>query len=79
MKPIVKDRRIEWKIGVARENLEPREFALPFFGTGEVKSRCSSVRNLKRNQQPLFRGESPGFVDFPLSRYVDTLASPHYS
>ena len=78
MKLIVKDRRIEWKIGVLRKDLTPREFALTLLETSAVESG-GSVRNFKRNQQPLFRGESPSFVDFPLSRYVDKLASPHYS
>jgi hypothetical protein len=30
----------------------------------------SSIKKLKRNEQSLFRGESPGFVDLPLSQHV---------
>lgn len=32
-----------------------------------------SVRKLKRNEQPLFRGESPGFVDLLLCQHVAKL------
>lgn len=52
---------------------------LPLLGTGEVKSRSRSGRNLKRNQPSLFRGKSPGFVNLLLCQHVAKLASPQYS
>ena len=37
--------------------------------TGAVESG-GSARKLQCNQQPLFRGESPGFVDLLLCQHV---------
>jgi len=64
---------------VLRKDLNPREFALTFLGTSKVERGSSGVRKLKCNQLALFRGESPGFVDFLLCQHVVKLASPHYS
>jgi len=75
---IVKDGGGEWKIGVLRKDLNPREFALTFLGTSKVE-RGSSVGKFQQIQQSLFRGESSGFVNLPLSQHVNTLTSPHYS
>jgi hypothetical protein len=33
----------------------------------------SSVGKLKRNEQPLFRGESPGLVELPLNQHIAKL------
>jgi hypothetical protein len=71
---IVKYGRGEWKIGVLRKNLDPRELTLTFLGTGKLESG-GGVRKLKRNEQPLFRGESPGFVNPACAK----LTSSHYS
>ncbi len=70
---IVKDRRGEWKIRVLREGLELREFPLTLRRTGAVKSG-DSVGKLKRNEQSLFRDESPGFIDLPFRQHVAKLA-----
>ena len=64
-------------MGVAG-GLEPREFQLILLGTSTVK-QGSSVRMLKRNQQPLLRGESPDFVNLLLCQDAAKLASPHNS
>lgn len=40
-----------------RKDLDPREFALTLRGTSTMKSG-GSVRKLKSDKQPLFRGES---------------------
>ena len=42
-------------------NREPREFLLTLLGIGTVKNG-GSIRKLKRNELPLFRGESPGYA-----------------
>ena len=44
-----------------------------------MESSGGGIRKLKSDKQPLFRGESSGFVDLPLSRHVNTLTSPDYS
>jgi hypothetical protein len=41
---------------MSRKGLELWEFPLTLLGTGEMESRRSSVRKLKRNEHPLFRG-----------------------
>ena len=46
---------------------------LMLLGTCAMKS-SGSVRKLKRDEQPLFRGNSPGFVDLPLGQHVAKLA-----
>lgn len=38
-----------------------------------------SVGKLKRNEQPLFKGESPGLIDLLFLQHVAKLTSPHYS
>jgi len=48
---------------------------LTFLGTGAVNSG-GSVRKLKRNAQPLFRGESPGFFNLLLCQHVAKLTGP---
>jgi hypothetical protein len=45
------------------------KFQLILWGTDAVESG-GSVRTLKRDEQPLVRGESSGFVDLLLSRHV---------
>jgi hypothetical protein len=52
--------------------LETRGFQLTLLGTRAVESG-GSVGKLKRNEQPLFRGESAGFVNLPLSQHVAKL------
>ena len=53
-------------------NLEPREFQLTLLATSAVEGG-SSVGKLKRNAQPLFRSESPGFVNLLLCQHVAKL------
>jgi hypothetical protein len=50
---IVKDRRDEWKIRGSGRGLTE---------ISAVEDGCG-IGRLKRNQQPLFRWESPGFVN----------------
>lgn len=49
-----------------------RRFQLTLFETGAMESD-GSVGKLKRNEQPLFRGESPGFVNLLLCQHVTKL------
>jgi hypothetical protein len=51
---------------------------LTLLGTSAVESG-GSVGQLMRNEQPLFRGKSPGFIDFLLCQPVAKLVSPYYS
>jgi len=46
---------------------------------GSAVESAGSIGKLKCNEQPLFRGMSPGFVDLLLRQDVAQLASPHYS
>lgn len=55
--------------------VKPRELPLTLLGTSPVES-CGSVGKLKRNAQPLFRGESPGFVNLLLCQHVAKLTGP---
>ena len=49
-----------------------REFQLTLFETRAMESD-GSVRKLKRNEQPLFRGESPGFIGLLFRQHVAKL------
>lgn len=51
---------------------ESREFELTLRGTDAMVSSCS-IKKLKRNAPPLFRGESPSFLDLPLSQHIAKL------
>ena len=51
---------------------------LMLLGTCAMKS-SGSVRELKRDEHPLFRGKSPGFVDLPLGQHVAKLTGPSRS
>jgi hypothetical protein len=48
------------------------ECQLSLRGTGAMESG-GSVRKLKRNEQPLLRGKSPGFVNLLLCQHVAKL------
>ena len=52
--------------------VKPRELPLTLLGTSPVESG-GSVGKLKRNAQPLFRGESTGFVNLLLCQHVAKL------
>jgi hypothetical protein len=52
--------------------LHPESLPLTLRGSGAVESNAS-VGKLKRNTQPLFRGESPGFVNLLLCQHVAKL------
>jgi len=51
---------------------DAREFQLTLLGTRAVESG-GSIGKLKRNEQPLFRGESTGFVNLLLCQHVAKL------
>jgi hypothetical protein len=54
------------------------DYQLTLLGTGAVESG-GSIGKLQCNQQPLFRGESPGFVNLLFRRHIAKLADLHYS
>ncbi len=60
---------------MCHRTLSPGNFSLRLLETGTVKNG-SSVRKLKRDEQSLFRGKSPGFVDLPLNQHIAKLTRP---
>ena len=72
MSPIVKDRRKEWKICVSQRPCAQGASANVSRNRRDGKRR--GVRKLKRDEQPLFRGESPGFINLLLHQHIAKLA-----
>ena len=59
--------------------LGPEGFPLTIPRSITVESGGSSVGKLKGNKQPMFRGESTGFVNLLLCQHVPKPTNPHYS